>query len=58
MNDSVYGELVANRVAEGKDFGYVHYPGTAGAYLAIVDTFVVSARPGRRECHQVPRDHR
>ena len=43
MNDSVYGELVANRVAEGQDFGYVPYPGTAGAYLAIVDTFVVSA---------------
>jgi glucose/mannose transport system substrate-binding protein len=43
MNDSVYGELEANRVAEGKDFGYVAYPGTAGAYLAIVDTFVVSA---------------
>ena len=43
MNDSVYGELVANGVAEGKDFGYVPYPGTAGAYLAIVDTFVVSA---------------
>ena len=43
MNDSVYGELVANRVTEGKDFGYVPYPGTTGAYLAIVDTFVVSA---------------
>lgn len=43
MNDSVYGELVANHVAEGKDFGYVAYPGTTGAYLAIVDTFVVSA---------------
>jgi glucose/mannose transport system substrate-binding protein len=44
MNDSVYGELVANGVAEGKDFGYVPYPGTTGAYLAIVDTFVVSAQ--------------
>lgn len=43
MNDSVYGELVANKVTEGKDFGYVAYPGTTGAYLAIVDTFVVSA---------------
>ena len=43
MNDSVYGELVADKVAEGKDFGYVPYPGTSGAYLAIVDTFVVSA---------------
>ena len=43
MNDSVYGELVANRAVEGKDFGYVAYPGTSDAYLAIVDTFVVSA---------------
>ena len=43
MNDSVYGELVANRAVEGKDFGYVAYPGTSGAYLAIVDTFVVSS---------------
>jgi glucose/mannose transport system substrate-binding protein len=43
MNDSVYGELVANKVTEGKDFGYVPYPGTTGAYLAIVDTFVVSS---------------
>src|SRR6478752_9280310 len=43
MNDSVYGELVANKAVEGKDFGYVAYPGTSEAYLAIVDTFVVSA---------------
>jgi len=43
MNDSVYGELVANKAVEGKDFGYVAYPGTSGAYIAIVDTFVVSA---------------
>ena len=43
MNDSVYGELVADKAVEGKDFGYVAYPGTDGAYLAIVDTFVVSA---------------
>lgn len=43
MNDSVYGELETNKAVEGKDFGYVPYPGTAGAYLAIVDTFVVSS---------------
>lgn len=43
MNDSVYGELEANKAVEGKDFGYVPYPGTSGAYLAIVDTFVVSS---------------
>ncbi|MCW2690440.1 MAG: hypothetical protein JWR37_5330 [Mycobacterium sp.] len=44
MNDSVYGELVANHATEGRDFGYVAYPGTAGSYLAIVDTFVASAQ--------------
>jgi glucose/mannose transport system substrate-binding protein len=43
MNDSVYGELEANKAVEGKDFGYVPYPGTEGSYLAIVDTFVVAA---------------
>jgi glucose/mannose transport system substrate-binding protein len=48
MNDSVYGELLANGISEGKDFGYVPYPGTERSYLAIVDTFVVSvdARDG------------
>jgi glucose/mannose transport system substrate-binding protein len=43
MNDSVYGDLVADGAVEGKDFGYVPYPGTEGAYLAIVDAFVVSS---------------
>jgi glucose/mannose transport system substrate-binding protein len=43
MNDSVYGDLVADGASEGTDFGYVPYPGTEGAYLAIVDTFVASS---------------
>jgi glucose/mannose transport system substrate-binding protein len=43
MNDSAYGDLVADGAIERKDFGYVPYPGTEGAYLAIVDTFVVSS---------------
>ncbi len=43
MNDSVYGELIANKVAEGTDFGWVAYPGTSGNYLAITDTFVAAA---------------
>lgn len=43
MNDSAYGDLVADGAVEGKDFGSVPYPGTEGAYLAIVDTFVVSS---------------
>lgn len=39
MNDSVYGELIADGVAPS-DIGYTAYPGTDGAFLAIVDTFV------------------
>jgi glucose/mannose transport system substrate-binding protein len=42
MNDSVYGELRADGAQEGKDFGYVAYPGTTSEFLAVVDTFVVA----------------
>jgi glucose/mannose transport system substrate-binding protein len=41
MNDSLYGELVADGVAPS-DIGYTAYPGTDGAFLAIVDTFVAA----------------
>jgi glucose/mannose transport system substrate-binding protein len=41
MNDSLYGELVANGVAPS-DIGYTAFPGTDGAFLAILDTFVVA----------------
>lgn len=41
MNDSLYGELVADGVAPS-DIGYTAYPGTDDAFLAIVDTFVVA----------------
>ncbi len=41
MNDSLYGELVADGVAPA-DIGHTAYPGTDGAFLAIVDTFVVA----------------
>ena len=34
MNDSVYGEFIADGATEA-DFGHVAYPGTDGAYLAI-----------------------
>lgn len=48
MNDSVYGELVANGVAPS-DIGSTAYPGTEGAFLAIIDTFVAAkdAKDGR-----------
>jgi L-lactate dehydrogenase (cytochrome) len=45
MNDSVYGELVANKAVEGKDFGYVPYPGTSGAELLSVHPFPPSIVP-------------
>ena len=41
MNDSVYGELVAAGVAPS-DIGHTAFPGTDGAFLAIVDTFVAA----------------
>lgn len=44
MNDSFYGELVAKGAKEGVDFGWVAFPGTSEAYLAIVDAFVISSR--------------
>lgn len=43
MNDSFYGELLANDAKEGTDFGYVPFPGTDEAYLAISDAFVISS---------------
>jgi glucose/mannose transport system substrate-binding protein len=43
MNDSFYGELVADGAKEGTDFGYVPFPGTSSAYLAISDAFVISS---------------
>ena len=41
MNDSLYGELVADGVA-ASDIGSTPFPGTDGAFLAIVDTFVAA----------------
>jgi glucose/mannose transport system substrate-binding protein len=43
MNDSFYGELVADGAKEGVDFGYVPFPGTNSAYIAISDAFVISS---------------
>jgi glucose/mannose transport system substrate-binding protein len=41
MNDSLYGELVADGVTPS-DIGYTAYPGTDGIFLTIFDTFVVA----------------
>jgi glucose/mannose transport system substrate-binding protein len=44
VNDSAYGELVAAGAAEGTDFGYAAFPGTAGSFLAVVDVFVAATK--------------
>jgi glucose/mannose transport system substrate-binding protein len=41
FNDSAYGELVADGASEST-IGSVAFPGTEGAYLAVVDAFVVA----------------
>jgi glucose/mannose transport system substrate-binding protein len=40
LNDSAFGELVEAGAVEGRTFGAVPFPGTAGTYVAVVDTFV------------------
>ncbi|MEU0556540.1 ABC transporter substrate-binding protein [Dactylosporangium sp. NPDC006015] len=44
LNDSAYGELVADGAREGKDFGAVPFPGTGDSFLAVVDVFVAATR--------------
>jgi glucose/mannose transport system substrate-binding protein len=42
MGDWAYGELRADGVKEGSDFGYVAHPGSNGSFVMVVDTFVVA----------------
>jgi glucose/mannose transport system substrate-binding protein len=42
MGDWAYGELTQAGVKDGKDFGYVPHPGTDGAFMLVVDAFVVA----------------
>lgn len=44
MNDSAFGELIADGAHEGKDFDGVPFPGTDGSYLAVVDVFVAATK--------------
>jgi glucose/mannose transport system substrate-binding protein len=44
MNDSAYGELVADGGQEGRDFGSVAFPGTGDSFLAVVDVFVAATK--------------
>jgi len=42
VNDSAYGELIADGAHEGVDFGYTPYPGTDNSFLTVIDTFVAA----------------
>ena len=44
MNDSAFGELIADGAHEGTDFGAVPFPGTQGSFLAVVDAFVAATK--------------
>ena len=44
MNDSAFGELVADGAHEGEDFGAIPFPGTDDSFLAVVDVFVAAAK--------------
>ena len=44
MNDSAFGELVADGAQEGEDFGATAFPGTDTSFLAVVDVFVAATK--------------
>jgi glucose/mannose transport system substrate-binding protein len=44
VNDSAYGELVADGAREGTDFGAAAFPGTGDSFLAVVDVFVAATK--------------
>jgi len=44
MNDSAFGELVADGAHQGVDFGATAFPGTDDSFLAVVDVFVAATK--------------
>ena len=44
MNDSAFGELVADGARENQDFGSTAFPGTSKSFLAVVDVFVAATK--------------
>jgi len=44
MNDSAFGELVADGARENEDFGSAAFPGTDKTFLAVVDVFVAATK--------------
>jgi glucose/mannose transport system substrate-binding protein len=44
MNDSAFGELIADGAHERTDFDGAPFPGTAGSFLAVVDVFVAGTK--------------
>jgi len=44
VNDSAYGELIADGAREGTDFAAAAFPGTGDSFLAVVDVFVAATK--------------
>jgi glucose/mannose transport system substrate-binding protein len=42
MGDWTYGELAKAGLKENQDFGWLSFPGTDGAFLAVVDGFTLA----------------
>jgi glucose/mannose transport system substrate-binding protein len=47
MNDSAFGELVADGAHEGEDFGAIPFPGTDDSFLAVVDVAATKAKDAK-----------
>jgi glucose/mannose transport system substrate-binding protein len=44
MNDSAFGELIADGAHAGTEFDVAAFPGTGGSFLAVVDVFVAATK--------------
>ena len=44
MNDSAYGELIADGARQGTEFDSAPFPGTSASFLAVVDVFVAATK--------------
>ena len=44
MNDSAFGELIADGAHQGTQFDVAPFPGTAGSFLAVVDVFAAATK--------------
>jgi glucose/mannose transport system substrate-binding protein len=44
MNDSAFGELIADGAHQGTEFDVAPFPGTGGSFLAVVDVFAAATK--------------